>query len=484
MRPPLVLLIALVLAAAACQRTGQSALDRLHPCKIAEGPPDAYCGAYQVFENRSTNSGRTIDLKIVIAPALRRDPKPDPIFVFEGGPGGGAATLASLRIPMFRRFQTDRDIVLIDQRGTGESNPLDCAPDEPGENLGEIDDYPVQRFRTCLEKLKADVSLYTTSIAMNDIEDVRKYLGYGEINLWGGSYGTRAALVYLKQHEASVRTVVLDGVAPPDMRIPLYMARDGQRALDRLLDDCEKDAGGCAKAYPDLRKTVDALWTALDARPRVTFTHPRTGKPTSVTMSRRLIASIVFQSLYSPEVTALLPQLLTDAAHGAFHGLLALAYAADLPKGAMSEGMFLSVVCAEDLPRISAEDITRETSGRFIGASMFETRMKPCEFWPKGLVDADYYAPVTSSKPVLIFSGEDDPVTPPSWGEHVKASLPNGRHVIVPGAGHITLMRGCVRDLVLEFLDRGSADGLDASCVNMLRRPPFFTSYTGPEQRR
>ena len=461
-------------------------LDRLHPCTIAEGPPDAYCGTYQVFENRAAATGRTIDLKIVVAPALRRDPKPDPLFIFEGGPGGGAATLASQRIPMFRHFQTDRDIVLVDQRGTGESNPLDCAADNPddGDDLSSVDAYPVQRFRTCLENLQADASFYTTSVAMDDIDDVRQFLGYDQVNLWGGSYGTRAALVYLKQHEASVRSVVLDSVAPPDMRLPLFMARDGQRALDRLLDACEHDAVGCAKAYPELRQTVAALWTQLAAKPHVTVTHPRTGRPLSLTVSQRLVATIVFQSLYTPEVTALLPQLLTDASHGNFQGMLALAFSADLPKGAMSEGMFLSVVCAEDMPRITAADVQRETAGAFIGSAMFDTRMKPCEFWPKGAVSDDYYAPVTSSRPVLIFSGEDDPVTPPSWGEHVAQSLPRSRHIVVPGAGHITLMRGCVRDLVGDFLDRASADGLDAACVKTLTRPPFFTSYTGPEQRR
>ena len=473
-------LVALV-AATACQRASQGALDHLHPCKIAEGPPDAYCGTHRVSENRTTGIGRTIDLKIVVAPGLRRDPKPDPLFVFEGGPGGGAATLAAERIPMFRRFQTDRDIVLIDQRGTGESNPLDCSADSrEDDDLTSIDDYPVERFRTCLEKLQADASLYTTAIAMDDIDDVRRSLGYDQIDLWGGSYGTRAALVYLKRHETSVRSVVLDGVAPTDMRLPLYMARDGQRALERLLADCEKDTNGCAKAYLNLRATVDTLWASLAKRPRVEFSHPRTGKPTSVVASQRLIASIVFQALYTPEISALLPQLLTDASHGNFQGLFALAFAGDLPKGAMSEGLFLSVVCAEDMPRISAEDIDREAEGRFIGRAMFDTRMKPCEFWPKGVVSDDYYAPVSSSKPVLIFSGENDPVTPPSWGEHVAQSLPNSKHVIVPGAGHIALMRGCVRDLVGRFLDAASVSGLDVACVDALRRPPFFTSYTGP----
>ena len=326
-------LITLILSAA-CQRAGQGALDRLHPCGIDEGPPDAYCGTYRVFENRAAATGRAIDLKIVVAPALRRDPRPDPLFIFEGGPGGGAATLASQRIPMFRHFQTDRDIVLIDQRGTGESNPLDCAADEADDDdLSSVDEYPVQRFRTCLEKLQADASFYTTSLAMDDVDDVRQFLGYPQINLWGGSYGTRAALVYLKQHEASVRSVVLDSVAPPDMRLPLFMARDGQRALDRLLEACERDGGGCATTYPALRQTVATLWTQLAAKPHVTVTHPRTGKPLSLTVSQRLIATIVFQSLYTPEITALLPQLLTDASHGNFQGMLALAFSADLPEG-------------------------------------------------------------------------------------------------------------------------------------------------------
>ena len=181
---------------------------------------------------------------------------------------------------------------------------------------------------------------------------------------------------------------------------------------------------------------------------RVQFTHPRTGKPETIVVSQRLIASVVFQALYSPEISALLPRLLTDAAAGHYQGLFALAFSRDLPKGAMSDGMFLSVVCAEDLPRMTADDIARESSGRFIGQTMFETQLKPCAFWPRGTVTDDYYAPVTSNRPTLIFSGANDPVTPPSWGDHVAEHLPHAKHFVVPGAGHITLMRGCVPELV------------------------------------
>lgn len=472
-----------VLMSAACQSGPGRALERLEPCRLEDGPPDTYCGHLTVFEDRQAKRGRAIRLKIVVAPALRRDAQPDPLFVFEGGPGGGAATLAFSRVPMFRRFQRDRDIVLVDQRGTGGSNPLDCSPEVPRDvdDLSTLDDDPTMRYRACLERLDADPRLYTTELAMDDIDDVRVHLGYDRINVWGGSYGTRAALVYLKRHDGSVRSVVLDGVAPTDMRLPLYAARDSQRALDRLIDDCSRDPV-CAREFPSLKQSVATLWERLAARPKVTVTHPRTGMPAEVTMTPRLAGSVVFTSLYSPEVSALLPRLLTDASEGRFQGLLALAFTRDSPKGAMSDGLYLSVVCAEDRPRITAEDIARESQGRFMGAMMFETQMRPCEFWPRGAVADEYYAPVTSTRPVLILSGENDPVTPPSWGEGVARHLPNARHIVVPGAGHITLTRGCVPELVSAFLATADVTTLDPRCVETLRRPPFFATYSGPER--
>jgi len=474
------LLFALILTA--CQRTQASALDRLHPCKIDEGPTEAFCGKYSVFEDRSAKTGRQIELKIVVGPALKRNPQPDPLFIFEGGPGGGAATLAEYRLPMFHRFQLDRDIVLIDQRGTGDSNPLNCEPeDRDEEDFSKIDDYPVERLRTCLAQLKADARFYTTAIAMDDIDDVRRFLGYGQINLWGGSYGTRAALVYLKRHEDSVRSVVLDGVAPPDMRLPLFMARDAQRALDLMIEDCATDAA-CGKQFPHLRESATAMFAHAAAKPRITFPHPRTGKSVQITVSERLVAYIVFSALYDPTVVSLLPQLITDAALGNYQGLLALAFSRDMPKGAMSEGMFLSVVCSEDMPRLHPDEVAREAKGRFLGTAFFDTRMKPCEFWPKGAVTEDFYQPVVSAKPVLILSGADDPITPPSWGDHVAQYLKNSKHFVVPGAGHITTPRGCVPQLIGKFLDQASVKDLDPACLQSQHRPPFFVNYTGADR--
>ncbi|MBP7779892.1 MAG: alpha/beta fold hydrolase, partial [Acidobacteria bacterium] len=365
----------------------------------------------------------------------------------------------------------------------GDSNRLGCDP--PADELDAVatdDDRSMARIRACLAALDADPRLYTTSIAMDDLDDVRRFLGYELINLWGGSYGTRAALVYLRQHEAHVRSVVLDGVAPQDMRLPLHTARDAQRALDRLMADCRADAA-CAAAFPTLAADTEALFARLESdKPVIEGVHPRTGKPLEMPLTRRDAALVVFRALYIPEVASLLPRVLTEAAAGNYQGLLAMAFSSP-PEGDKRDlaiGMHLSVVCAEDIPRITAADRVEADAGGFLGAAMFDAQYAACEFWPKAEVPDSYFAPVSSDRPVLVLSGADDPVTPPTWGDHVASHLPNSRHIVVPGAGHITLGRGCVPAIVEAFLRTAAVEGLDPSCTSTLARPPFFVTPTGP----
>ncbi len=470
-------------AAACASPEALGAIDRLHECRIDEGPANAYCGTLSVFENRATKQGRQIALKIVVAPALRRTAARDPLFILEGGPGAGAATLASARLPMFRRFRTDRDLVFVDQRGTGESNRLGCDPSpEELDDVRTDDDRITARLKACLAALDADPRLYTTPIAMDDLDDVRAFLGYDRINLWGGSYGTRAALVYLRQHDAHVRSIVLDGVAPQDMQLPLHTTRDAQRALDRMFADCAAESA-CAAAFPTLKADTEALFSRLERdRPTVRGVHPRTGAPLELPLTRRDVALVIFRALYIPEAVSLLPRVLTEASAGEYQGLLALAFSSP-PEGDKRDiamGMHLSVVCAEDFPRITPAARARVGGTGFLGAAMFDAQYGGCAFWPRGDVPESYYAPVVSDRPVLILSGADDPVTPPVWGEHVKPTLSRSRHIVVPGAGHITLTRGCVPQLVGRFLDAASVDGLDPACTTTLTRPPFFVTPTGP----
>lgn len=488
LRRSLVAVLALFIHSACNQAQAVSAIDRLKPCTGYDTPVDAYCGTLKVFENRETKQGRQIDLNFVVLPALRSDAQPDPLFFLAGGPGQGAATLAKVVRDIFRRVQNDRDIVLVDQRGTGKSNPLHCftEQDDSLQSIMETDEQAIVKLKACQAKYDADLTLYTTTIAMDDLDDVRAFLGYDTINVYGGSYGTRAGLVYMRQHGDRVRSVILDGVAPPNMRLPFYFPRDSERAFELLAKDCAADAG-CNAAYPNLRERMRALIERLESNPpTVKITHPRTGQTAEIRIDARLLANIVVSALYSPVVTTLVPAIVAAGEQNDFQSLLALATigGGDSETPGMAVGMQLSVICAEDAPRIAAEEYKKEAEATLFGKYVLTLQQHACGFWPRGKVDDSFYEPVTSAIPTLVLSGEVDPVTPPTWGEQVAKTLSNSRHIIIPGTGHTAGGTGCGQRLMREFIEKGSAADLDTSCITKVRRPAFFVSPAGPDPNR
>lgn len=479
-----VLLVAVGVLAVACSRgSGQQAGPRmaLSSCRVEGIEYQTLCGTYEVFEDRVAKQGRKISLRVVVVPALAATPEPDPLVLLAGGPGQAATEVKILKT--VDRIQRNRDIVLVDQRGTGSSGPLDCEtdPEEGGLSAKFDDAYREEDFRKCLAGYDADPRLYTTPIAMEDLDEVRGALGYEKLNLWGVSYGTRAALVYLRQHPERVRTVVLDGVAPMNLHLPLYMPRDGQRALDLLFEHCEKDAN-CGRAFPDLRKRVEAMLEQMAQAPvKTSIAHPLTGVPEEFTLTRSAFLMMLFGQLYVPEIAMLVPLMLDRATKGDWAPFVALSQGVS---GGMSDtisqGMFFSVVCAEDAPFITGEAISRESKGTWFGESMIRNMLEPCKVWPQGTVPEGYHEPVKSSVPTLLLSGELDPVTPPSWGEEAKKTLSSSLHVVVPGVGHNTVVLGCVQALMADFVKQGSLEGLKSPCGSDLTRPPFFTSFAGP----
>ena len=477
-------LLSTVLLLSSCSALRQpSAVDRLQPCKSTAGPSDGYCGTLDVWEDRVAKAGRKISLKIVVLPALKQKYAADPVFFLAGGPGQGAASLAGQLQEPFRSLETDRDLVFVDQRGTGKSNPLECKPAQDAKDEDQDDSSMVRRLRTCLDSYKttADVTKYTTSIAMDDLDDVRQFLGYSTINVFGVSYGTRAAIVYARRHSAQTRTVILDSVAPTDMRLPLYMARDGQRALDLLLRDCKKDRG-CNQRFPDLREHLKSLLDRLSVRPQhVRYVDPRTGLEKELDVKRLTVGSILFAALYSPTTASLVPLLIEQADKGNFAGMLTFGAANDPLSDSIALGMHFSVVCSEDAPRIEPDSVKRQTADTFLGAEMAELRLKPCEFWPRGQVEPAYFENAPSSIPALILSGELDPITPPVWGQHVASQWKNSKQIVVPGTGHGAWNSKCVIKLMSQFLNAGTAANLDANCVKDVKRPPFLLGPAGPD---
>jgi pimeloyl-ACP methyl ester carboxylesterase len=447
----------------------------LETCRLPGVDSAAKCGTYEVWEDREARSGRKLQLELAIIPAKLRARDPDPIVVFAGGPGQGAVSLASQILPLFTRLNDSRDIVLVDQRGTGNSNPLDCDEETPPalQSLFE-DTLPEALIAKCLTRLDADPRLYVTSIAVEDLDDVRAALGYRKLNLWGGSYGTRVALEYLRRHGEHVRSVVLDGVAPASMKLPLSFVDDGNAALQRLLDACATEER-CSRVYPDLRRTIASVRSQLARRPaRVAIQDPRTGDRETISVNENVFLSGIFRPLYVAELASLLPYGISSAARGDFNPLLAqnLEFADGVAEN-LSIGMHLSVVCAEDIPRITPEDLAK-VSGSFFGRALVDDFIKACKTWPHGKVPADFYDPVRSEVPVLILSGGIDPATPPRHGAEVTASLPNAKHLIAPQIGHGVSLHGCAPRLIESFVRAASAKGLDGKCLERIPRPLFM----------
>ncbi len=445
-------------------------------CEVPGSSERALCGSLTVYENREARSGRTIDLAVMVLPATGVDPRPDPVFLLAGGPGQAAIALApAIDQILPSAVRRNRDIVLVDQRGTGGSGGLQCEIEDLDEILASLAfKLPAHRLRACRDGFDADLRLYTTPIAMDDLDDVREALGYERINLWGGSYGTRAALVYLRRHGERVRAAVLRGVAPTDATLPLFFARDAERALELLSAACGAEEA-CETAYPGFRADLEALLAHLRDTPApVRAIHPLTQDTVDATITADALVGGIHLIQYGTPFSRHIPRIIDAALRGDYEPFLSVALPfAGLLIQQIHIGMFLSVVCTEDVPYVEPQAAEVEAEGTYVGDRFSLYMIQACEGWPVGELPENYREPTRSDVPVLVVSGDEDPVTPPSWGEEALRYLPNGAHLVIPRTGHFPTAPGCSADLIARFLEEGGDDGLDAACLNEILRPPF-----------
>jgi pimeloyl-ACP methyl ester carboxylesterase len=456
-----------------------------HPLGLASVA--AQCATLEVPEDRARPDGRRIGLFIARVPALSRNHAADPLFVLAGGPGLAATTFYSSVAPVFERARRDRDIVLVDQRGTGRSAPLNCAFDE--EQIWDADEAETTRImRECREHLEADHDLaqYTTSVAVTDLDAVRAALGYASINLYGSSYGTRVAQHYARRYPDRARALVLDGIVPPTRVLGPSTPLDAERTLQRIFARCREDAA-CTQRFGDPDEDYRALRAKLAAEPvPVRIADPRSGKPLTLDFSAQFLAGALRLSGYSAEQASLLPLALRMANRdGEFTPLAAqFLVTAATYDAVLSYGMHNSVVCAEDVPLFDREPIDREQlSATFLGTAQIDSLRAICAIWPRGPVDDDLHAPLRSRAPALLLSGTADPVTPVQFGEEAAAGFLDVLHVKIPDQGHGQLVQPCVDRLMAQFLERAGrepAATLDAGCALALQPPPFFLTLTGP----
>jgi pimeloyl-ACP methyl ester carboxylesterase len=463
------------------QRT--SAAVSLVPCEVPGSQPTvrekARCGSFEVFEDRVAKSGRKIALKIVVFPFTGKDKAPDPLFYIPGGPGSSATEDAPYVAQEFARIREHRDLVFVDQRGTGGSNPLNCDLFKPSDLRSYLGDYfPLEDVRQCRTQLepKANLKLYTTSMAMDDLDDVRAALGYQKINIIGGSYGTRAAQVYLKLHPDRVRAVILHGVSPTNQFMPRDFPQHTERALDGVMADCAAD-DACRTAFPNLRAEVKSVLERLLRGP-VELDLKREKESIRVSLSRDLAAEAVRYMLYQPSAAGRIPLFMHLAAQGNFSPLAeaAISYRQQIVATG-SNGMYLSVTCAEDLPLIKPGEGERNGVNTFLGDYRLRQQRAACALWQRGEIPKNYAQPTRSDVPALILTGQWDPVTPPMYGDTAAKYLSHSLHVIVPHGGHgFNGLNGldCIDKLFFNFIDRGTTNGLDTSCVNSIVRKGFM----------
>ena len=427
--------------------------------------------------------GPQLDIHYVVLPALSRQKHSDPIVFLAGGPGQSAIDLAPQLAALWGRGNQRRDIVLIDQRGTGRSAPLMC--DEPGRvSLSEQSlSSQVGRVLKCRDELARlpyvggldGLKWFNTSVAVQDLDAIRQQLGAPTVNLVGGSYGTRVGLEWLRQFPHRVRRMVLDGVAPPDMALPYSSSQDAEAALEALFLACEKEAL-CARRHPHLRADWDRLWHSLPQD--ITLSHPVDGRRETLSLTSDLLASWVRGPLYMPSLAAGLPAALAAAGEGRWEGLVGLNAALSARQGTarVALGMHFSVVCAEDQPKVpppgsGSEPVHWNQSGRQLYAQV-------CAQWPGAEVPADFVKVPKSPSAVLIFSGGLDPITPPRHGQRMAEALgPLARHVVVANAGHGLIGVACMGDVILRFIDAVDASaalGVQANCSEKIPRPPMF----------
>jgi pimeloyl-ACP methyl ester carboxylesterase len=442
----------------------------------------AWCSDFPVPENRADPHSRMIKLKLAVLRSRAQVASQDMLVFLAGGPGQAATDSAGTVAATLKPLLAHRHVLLLDQRGTGGSNALDCKePDEaaaPGDST-----FDAGKLRAaaavCLHELAghADPRYYTTTIAAQDLEDVRKALGSPSFDLLGVSYGTRMAQQYLRRFPQAVRSVVLDSVVPNTAVLGEDFARNLDDALKAQFARCTA-APACKKQFGDPDQTLYQLRDALRANPHeVSFRDPQSYQTVKRVLNEDALASVVRMFAYTPATAALLPLSIDAAAHGDVGPLLGQA---KILSGELSElmgsGMQYSVICSEDADLLTPRP---QDAGTILGTRMIDSLKAVCSVWPKGIRPADFHQPLKTDKPVLLLAGQYDPVTPPRYAETVAKGLPNARVLVLKGQAHSVMAAGCMPQLIQHFVEQLDPKTLDASCLDRLQPTPIFIDFNG-----
>ncbi len=471
----------LLLATIYPQPSAARDLSSLEKCHVNGLKEKVLCGTIEVAENKAKPEGTKVPLNIVVLPAVQKSPQTDPLLFLAGGPGQAATDLASLVNHTFKTVRNQRDIVLVDQRGTGKSNPLQCEPNEQMLNDFSINDETydlVSDIKQCAESFaEYDLAQYTSEAAIHDLEAVRNHLGYPKVNIYGGSYGTRAGLLYMRMYPESIRSVILDSVAPPQVVVGPFGVF-GHRAFELMLEDCQQQKS-CAQAFPDLAEQYQDLVSKLLQQPQMlSVRDPRTFEQKDFLLTASKLGNTIRSALYSTTTRRILPLMIAKAANGDIAPLAGLASAVS-GQGGMYIGLTFNILCSEDMPRATEVLLAKDAANPFIGDRQTKIFKQACSVWPRYAVDEAFATPVVSEIPTFILSGHLDPVTPPEWGDLAAETLNNSRHFVVKSGSHTPIASSCANKLAAEFIENLDLNAIDDTCLQEESKPLFMTNVNG-----
>jgi len=478
----------LVLSAALLATSAASAQSlELEDCRINAGPGSssmkARCGTLIRPLDPSGAEPGEIELRVAVVPALNLTPEPDPIVPIAGGPGQGSVQFYASYSWAFEDVRRNRDILLIDQRGTGESATMDCEFDDDiidGEYSMEL---TVEYTGRCLDELPYDPRFFTTSVAVTDMEAVREALGYPSLNLYGVSYGTRVAQHFARRYPDSTRTVIIDGVVPPQISLGPEIATESQKAVDKILARCAANEN-CNERFPDLAEDFARVVRDLkEVGVEISVPHPSTGRPEDVLFGSAEFAAAIRLLAYHPNSMALMPLLIHEAGKGNLVPLGSQYMMTMIAMmDALSLGMHNAVMCTEDVPFYDKSTIDYEgLEASYMGMFQLEALQAICSIWPAGPIDEEFKSPLATNLPVLLLSGDADPITPPRYADLAAVDLENATHLIGKDQGHGQISVGCTPRLVADFIDTADPTSIDASCLERSFVMPFFLDFSGPD---
>lgn len=458
----------------------------LEDCRISAGPAfpgiNARCGTLSRPLNPDDPAAGAIELKVAVVPALNLEPQPDPLVPLAGGPGQGAISFYSAQQAAFEYVRRNRDILLVDQRGTGESARLDCEIDEELVEGRYSRSATIEAAEECLESLPHDPTWFTTSVAVRDLEAVREALAIPQLNLYGVSYGTRVAQHYARRYPDAVRTIVLDGVVPPQLALGPDIAIEAQQALDRVFDRCEASID-CNERFPDIRETFDKVKSKLASKPvKLRAADPLTGHYKSVEFGENELAAALRLLAYHPHTIAIIPLLIAEAGGGNYRPLIAQ-FRMNMSElsDSIALGMHNAVMCTEDAPFYDESRIDRDAlSSSYLGPVQLEALTAICSVWPAGPIDPDLRQPLNSRAPVLLLSGSADPITPPAYADMAAIGLKRAWLLTMPDQGHGQLAVGCTPRLIERFVTNAGLEDIDTACRERNFVMPFFLDFAGP----